>query len=869
MTSREIRKTFLQFFADRGHTVVRSSSLVPAGDPTLLFTNAGMVQFKPLWAGAVPLPYRRATSVQKCLRLSDLEAVGESIKHDTFFEMLGNFSFGDYFKQEAIEWAWEYMRDVAGIPEERMAVSVHESDDEAHDIWQNVIGLHPAKIARLGDEENFWGPAGGTGACGPCSEIFYDRGPESGCRRPGCAVGCDCDRFFEVYNIVFPQYNQDEDGRRHALENRGIDTGMGLERLAMVLQGVSTIFDIDVFLPIIEMAMEIAGLDSGVDRKRRRALRIVADHARALAFAIADGALPSNDGRGYVVRRLLRRAVRQGRILGLDEPFLYRLAGVVADVMGEAYPELGERREQTALLIHSEEERFLMTLDQGLMIFERVAAEAKRAGTERVPGSEAFRLYDTYGFPLDMTQEMAHDYGLTVDVEGFERAMAEQRERAKAASRFEAGPAAGRWVEYRPCESVEFLGYDLLEARARISRWRRIDEETVAIILERTPFYAQAGGQTGDTGTIRGESFEVQVRDTQSEEGVPIHVGRIVRGEIADEEVAAIVDSSRRRSIARSHTATHLLQAALREVLGEHVHQEGSLVEPDRLRFDFVHYQKMDRRELDRVEARINELVRENLPVEPFHAPLEEAKAMGAIALFGEKYGERVRALRIGDASLELCAGTHLGATGEIGLVRILSEGAVAAGVRRIEAITGEAAYAHMKEEDETINLIAEELKASPAQVRERVDRLIAETKELERRVRSLERKLAAGGSVRLAGATAKVKGIKVMSTRVDVENKEIMREMADALRREQPVGMAGVLGALIEGKAAFVAFVSDDLVKQGRLRAGDIAREVAKIAGGGGGGKPHLAEAGGKDGHKLDEALKAVPRVVGELIGD
>ncbi|KPL10904.1 hypothetical protein AMJ71_01575 [candidate division TA06 bacterium SM1_40] len=869
MTTAEIRRAFLEFFAERGHTIVPSSSLVPRGDPTLLFTNAGMVQFKPLWAGTVPLPYTRAASVQKCLRLSDLDEVGTSIKHDTFFEMLGNFSFGDYFKREAIEWGWEFMRDVAGVPPEQMAVSVHDSDDEAYDVWRGVIGLDPAKIARLGDEDNFWGPAGATGACGPCSEIFYDRGPEYGCRRATCGVGCDCDRFFEVYNIVFPQFDQDEDGHRHALKNRGIDTGLGLERLALVLQGVETIFDIDVFAPIVEMAIEIAGIDRQAEGKNLRALRIVADHARALSFAIADGVLPANEGRGYVVRRLLRRAVRQGRILGIHEPFLYRLAGVVVDVMGDAYSELRERQEQIALVIHSEEERFFNTLEQGIMIFERVALEAKRSGAQQIPGDAAFRLYDTYGFPVDLTREMAQDYGLGVEIEGFERAMAEQREKAKAASKFESEAAAGTWEEFRHCPSVEFVGYETLEAKAMIARWRRHDTQSVAIVLDRTPFYAEAGGQVGDTGTIRGEGFEVRITDTVYEDDVVVHIGTFVRGQITDEEVVASVDGSRRQGIARSHTATHLLQAALREVLGDHVHQEGSYVESDRLRFDFVHYQKVDRRELDRVEARVNEHVRANHPVQPFHASLDEAKEMGAIALFGEKYGEVVRGLRISDVSLELCAGTHLRATGEIGLVRILSEGAVAAGIRRIEAITGEAAYNYSKGEQETILAIADELKAAPDQVRERVERLVAETKELERRVRTLERRLAAGGSVRLAGATATVKGVTVMSSRVDVESKEIMREMADAMRREHPEAMAGVLGALIEGKAVFVAFVSEDLVKAGRLRAGDIAREVAKIAGGGGGGKPHLAEAGGKDGVKLDAALKAVPRVIGELIGD
>ncbi|MFQ5906551.1 MAG: alanine--tRNA ligase, partial [bacterium] len=742
MTSNELRREFLKFFEVVGHKIVKSSPLVPERDPSLLFTSAGMVQFKPYFSGLVPLPYTRAASVQKCLRVSDLESVGKTVRHDTFFEMLGNFSFSDYFKKEAIEWAWDFLLGVLKIADERLSVSVHEKDDEAYDLWSKNIGLDGSIIFRLGEESNFWGPAGDTGPCGPCSEIFYDMGEKFGCGKPDCRPGCDCDRYFELWNLVFPQYEKTDGGKMIPLTNKGIDTGMGLERLAVAMQGVDTIFDTDLFSPIIDEASRVLDVSCSEDRI---AFGVIADHIRALTFACAEGVMPSNEGRGYVLRRLLRRAVRRGVSLGTEEPFLYRLVGAVTDVMREPYPELIDRREQVSLLIKSEEERFFRTLGQGLAVFEEIVS----AGTRTISGDDAFRLYDTYGFPIDMTVEMAGEKGLEVDAQEFEEKMAAQRERARAASRFRPPDAGEEW-EVLEEEVGEFVGHESTSTKSRITAWK-VENKNVEIRLDRTPFYAEAGGQVGDIGRIYSADLEVEVLNTVwTDQGI-VHIGRLEKGEIAGGTVTAEVDDDRRKDIARNHTATHLLQSALRSVLGEHVRQEGSLVDPERLRFDFTHYSPMTRREIDRVEDLVNSKIRENLPVQSVETSYESAtKDLGAIALFGERYGDEVRVIKIGDFSAELCGGSHLDSSGEIGLFKITSESAVAAGIRRVEGVTGKGACNYIKKEESVLSRIADGLGSTIEDLEEKLSKFVKEQRVLKKRVRQLESKLASVMAVKL-----------------------------------------------------------------------------------------------------------------------
>lgn len=858
MTSNELRREFLKFFEVVGHKIVKSSPLVPERDPSLLFTSAGMVQFKPYFSGLVPLPYTRAASVQKCLRVSDLESVGKTVRHDTFFEMLGNFSFSDYFKKEAIEWAWDFLLGVLKIADERLSVSVHEKDDEAYDLWSKNIGLDGSIIFRLGEESNFWGPAGDTGPCGPCSEIFYDMGEKFGCGKPDCRPGCDCDRYFELWNLVFPQYEKTDGGKMIPLTNKGIDTGMGLERLAVAMQGVDTIFDTDLFSPIIDEASRVLDVSCSEDRI---AFGVIADHIRALTFACAEGVMPSNEGRGYVLRRLLRRAVRRGVSLGTEEPFLYRLVGAVTDVMREPYPELIDRREQVSLLIKSEEERFFRTLGQGLAVFEEIVS----AGTRTISGDDAFRLYDTYGFPIDMTVEMAGEKGLEVDAQEFEEKMAAQRERARAASRFRPPDAGEEW-EVLEEEVGEFVGHESTSTKSRITAWK-VENKNVEIRLDRTPFYAEAGGQVGDIGRIYSADLEVEVLNTVwTDQGI-VHIGRLEKGEIAGGTVTAEVDDDRRKDIARNHTATHLLQSALRSVLGEHVRQEGSLVDPERLRFDFTHYSPMTRREIDRVEDLVNSKIRENLPVQSVETSYESAtKDLGAIALFGERYGDEVRVIKIGDFSAELCGGSHLDSSGEIGLFKITSESAVAAGIRRVEGVTGKGACNYIKKEESVLSRIADGLGSTIEDLEEKLSKFVKEQRVLKKRVRQLESKLASVMAVKLVGRARRVKGIKVYASIVEFTDMVGLREMADEARARLKGKCVGVVGSAIEGKAVFVVFVTDNLTD--KLKASDVAREVGKlIGGGGGGGKPTLAEAGGKDIKKMDEVTKKVPDIVKDLL--
>ncbi|MGB9803005.1 alanine--tRNA ligase [Desulfofundulus sp.] len=866
MTGKEIREKFLKFFEARGHRILPSASLIPANDPSLLWTAAGMVPFKPYFTGAAKPDFRRVTTCQKCLRTPDIESVGRTARHHTFFEMLGNFSFGDYFKEKAIPWAWEFTTRVLGLPEEKLWVTIYLDDDEAFNIWHREVGLPPERIVRMGKDTNFWEI--GVGPCGPCSEIYVDLGEERGCGSPGCGVGCDCDRYLEIWNLVFIQFFRDEAGNYAPLDSKGIDTGMGLERVASVLQGVPSNFDTDLFREIMDYTAGLAGVKYGADSRTDMALKVIADHCRAVTFAISDGALPSNEGRGYVLRRLLRRAVRFGRLLGLNEPFLYRVAGAVIRQMGDAYPELPANQEHVLKIIRSEEERFGETLAQGTEILNRLVQEARAAGSPVIRGEDAFRLYDTYGFPLELTREMAAEEGLTVDEEGFARAMEEQRERARRA-RQETEYLSERDAFYQALRNklgeTRFVGYDTLETRAKVlallREGRPVDKvvagEEVEFILDVTPCYAESGGQVSDHALVSAPELEVQVLEVyRPVEGFIVHRGKVQNGVFKkNDSVLVVVDGKRRRDTARNHSATHLLHRALKEVLGPHVNQAGSLVEPDRLRFDFTHYAAVSGEELHRIEEMVNQAVLENLPVQTFVTSLEEARAMGAVALFGEKYGEQVRVVKMGDFSIELCGGTHVRSTAEIGLFKLISESSVGAGLRRVEAVTGTAALRYVRAREEQLARIASLVKATQAEVVHRVESLVNEVKELERESEGLRARLARYEVQSLLEQVKDLDGAKFLAARTSAPDMESLRAMVDLLRER--LGSAVILLASPVGERVnLVAAVTKDLLPRG-LHAGKLIKEVASMLGGGGGGRPEMAQAGGRDASRLQEALQ------------
>ncbi|MFH1037058.1 MAG: alanine--tRNA ligase [PVC group bacterium] len=881
MRSIEIRHAFLDFFADRGHAVRPGDSLVPSADPTLIFTSAGMVPFKSLWTNA-PLEFTRAVSVQKCLRVggkdSDLENVGRTLRHHSFFEMLGNFSFGDYFKQEAIAWAWEFVVGVMKLPKEQLWVSVFRDDDEAFDIWRKFIGVPAAKIVRLGEQDNFWGPAGLSGPCGPCSEIYFDRGTEYGCGRDGCRPGCDCERYFEFWNLVFPQFYQEESGERRELERRGIDTGMGLERLALLSQGTVSNYDIDLFAPIIAALREFArGPD---DRPSREAYHVIADHIRALTFVLSENVLPSNEGRGYVMRRLLRRAVRFGRKLGLTDPFLHRLVPAVVEAMRDPYPELLESREHVRRIILAEEERFGDTLTLGLEKLDEIAGSLKGEGGKIIPGEEVFKLSDTYGFPPELTDEIAREKGLSIDWRAFDQALAEQRERGRLAWK---GLAEREVLPVyhkirKKCLPTEFCGYGQLTSRARILavilQGRSVDKahtgEEVEVVLDRTPFYAEAGGQAGDAGVIQTSAGAMEVSDTISPlEGLIIHRGRIVAGEISPggeggEGAEALVDQGRRRQIERHHTATHLLQHALREMVGDHIGQAGSFVGPDYFRFDFSHFETVRPEDLSRVEARVNEMVRQDWPVNIFHLSLAAAKKQGALAFFGEKYGETVRMIEVGGLSRELCGGTHVRRTGEIGLFLLLSESSVASGVRRIEAVCGERASQRSWQTRNTLQAATAYLKTSPEDLLNRLEKLTDRVKALETENKNLLKIQVSGNLAHLLKSARVVSGVKLLCAHLGETEMATLRSVADDLKGMLGSGIA-VLGGASGGKVYLIAAVTPDLVKKG-FHAGEIVKQAARLVGGSGGGRADLAQAGGKEPEKLKQALEAIPGIIDKM---
>lgn len=856
LTTSAIRTLFLDYFRERGHTIVPSSSLIPVGDPTLLFTNAGMVQFKDVFLGRESRPYTRAASSQKCLRAggkhNDLENVGYTARHHTFFEMLGNFSFGDYFKREAIEYAWEFLTQVLEVPKERLWVTVFEEDDEAAAIWLEQIKVDPQRFSRIGAKDNFWA-MGDTGPCGPCSEIFYDHGPGIPGGPPG-SPEADGDRYVEIWNLVFMQYDRAADGTLTPLPKPSVDTGMGLERIAAVMQGVHSNYDIDLFRHLIRAAADLAHTDD----LKNSSLKVIADHIRAAAFLIADGVLPANEGRGYVLRRIIRRAVRHGYRLGIREPFFYQLVAPLGEVMGEAYPEIVAARPQIEQVLRREEERFAETLEQGIRLLED---SLKKLEGRRIPGSLIFLLYDTYGFPVDLTRDFALEHGLELDLEGFEQAMAEQRERARAASGFAADyhkvvPIYGR---------TSFVGYDRLEIKAKIIALLKDSEqiealaagESGAVVLDQTPFYAEGGGQVGDKGQIVTASGVFRVEDTRKHGDIWLHLGKVVQGHIdRGAECTARVDEELRRATALNHSATHLLHAALRRLLGGHVQQKGSLVDAERLRFDFSHFEPLTRVQLEEIERMVNSEIRKNQPVTAEVMAMEDALAAGAVALFGEKYGERVRVLRIGDFSVELCGGTHVRRSGDIGLFKIIAETGIASGIRRIEAVTGEYALRWVQQADRCLCALAGLLRCQPKELEDKVSQLLERNRQLERELERLQAKLATKAGGDLASQAVDVEGIKVLAACLDVGDPKALRTIVDQLKDK--LGSAAIVLATVkDDKVTLVAGATKDLTD--RIRAGELVNFVAGQVGGRGGGRADFAQAGGTQPEKLNQALASV----------
>jgi alanyl-tRNA synthetase len=874
MTSDEIRRAFLNYFEERGHRAVRSSSLVPKNDPTLLFTNAGMVQFKGVFLNEETRDYKRAATSQKCVRAggkhNDLEIVGKTARHHTFFEMLGNFSFGDYFKKEAIEMGWDLLIRRWGLPAEKIWITIYFDDDEAFHLWRRV-GVSGDRIVRLGEKDNFWA-MGETGPCGPCSEIVIDQGEGVGCDRPDCRVGCDCDRFLELWNLVFMQFNRDAEGKLQPLAKPCIDTGMGLERISAILQGVRSNYETDLFKTIFEEIEVISHISYGQDPRTDTSIRVIADHSRTATFLISDGVLPSNEGRGYVLRRIMRRAMRHGKILGVDGPFLFRTSSKVVDLMKEAYPELRETEAFVSKVIQSEEERFSETLDSGLKILREELEQLQKEGKMILSGNVAFRLYDTYGFPLDLTTEILQERGMHFDEEGFRVQMEEQKQKSKQAWQ---GIGEGRTKEvYRRLvnEGIKttFLGYEEIQSESKILKLIKDDEvvpfaeegDEIEMITEKTPFYGEAGGQIGDRGVIFHEEYSLEVENTvKPVEELIIHQAKVKRG-IVKEGIAAIlqVEGKRRKAIALNHTATHLLQAVLREILGDHVHQAGSLVAHDRMRFDFTHFAPMKKDELERVEALVNQKIRENLKVETKTMDVEEALQTGAMALFGEKYGEKVRVVMISDFSTELCGGTHSSRTGDIGLFKIVSESGVAAGVRRVEVLTGEGAYQFIKEEERELWGIASSLKTVPWGLSSKVERLLERQRELERELSSFQDKLSYQELSDLLPFVREIKGVKVLSAKVDGKDVKQLREFVDQLKVKIGSGII-LLGGQSQNKVSLLMGVTSDLTQ--RYRANELIKKIALHVGGTGGGRPDFAQAGGTDSRKLDEALKAIDELI------
>jgi alanyl-tRNA synthetase len=871
MTSDQLRQAFLDFFRQKGHKIIPSSPLIPKGDPTLLLTNAGMVQIKPYFLGEQAPPSPRLASCQKCFRTSDLASVGDA-GHLTFFEMLGNFSVGDYFKREAIVWAWEFVTERLKLDRERLWATIFLDDDKSFGYWREV-GVPENKILRFGEEDNFWGPAGDSGPCGPCSEIHYDFGEEFGCGRSSCRPNCDCGRFSEIWNLVFTQYDQDREGNRTPLARPNIDTGMGLERTAAVLQGKTSVYDTDLFIPLMKEIAGLSGRKYGADEASDNAMRVVVEHGRGIAFLIADGVLPGNEGRGYVLRRVLRRTALFGRRLGLEKPFIDNIIETTIKLMGHTYPELKKRREFILEVVGEEEARFGTTLSTGLELLDEIVAEAAEKGKKEISGERAFKLYDTYGFPVELTQEIASERGFSVDLAGFEKEMEKQKGKARESHKFKVKAGGGEVEIHGELGATSFVGHGSLSAKSKILKLsvnnRPADKieagQEAGLVLESTPFYGEMGGQVGDTGEIRGHNGLFEVSDTvQVPPGIIVHQGSITEGYLSvGDEVEAEVETERRLDIARNHTATHLLQMALRKVLGEHVQQRGSLVAPHRLRFDFSHLKALTTKQIAEVNRIVNEAIRRNLPVYDEVVPYKGAIESGAIALFDEKYGDTVRVLKIGRPfiSAELCGGTHVSATGEIGLFHIISEGSIGAGLRRIEAVTGRGAEEYFDERLTDLEHIARALESSTEEARQKAHILVGELENERKQRLALERELARKTAESLLSQAEVVSGLKILVAEVPSSRMEILREMADLIRDKLGSAIV-VLGTIYQDKPAFLAAVTPDLVAQG-YDAGKIIKQVAGMAGGGGGGRPSLAQAGGKDKKKLGQALKLVKSLI------
>jgi alanyl-tRNA synthetase len=876
--SNEIRETFLRYFEERGHRRVPSGSLVPKNDPSLLFTNAGMNQFKDVFLGRDRRDYSRAASSQKCMRVSgkhnDLETVGRTPRHHTFFEMLGNFSFGDYFKEEAIAYAWELCTGIYGIDRDRLIVTVFEEDDEAFDIWKDRIGVPRERIFRCGEKENFWA-MGDTGPCGPCSELHYDMGDRVG--DTTSPFGEDSDRFVEIWNLVFMQYDRDGSGRMTPLPSPSIDTGMGLERIACVLQEVAGNYETDLFKPIVDEAARLTGVPYGESGRTDVGLRILADHSRAAAFLVNDGVVPANEGRGYVLRKILRRAIRHGRMLGREEPFIFTLTALVAELMASAYPELLRSREYAATVVRNEEEKFSATLSHGLTLLEdlfRRVDESGNGGT--LPGEELFRLYDTFGFPYDLAREIAEERGLAVDDAGFRTELEKQRARARAS--WKGGEAQLRPIHRALADRhlrTEFTGYSQIsDVAGHVLALVRGDDEVEMlgegeegeVVLDRSPFYAEAGGQVGDQGAIENEMVRAEVVDTYCPVGgLRLHRVRVLHGELRRGDAASSsVDVDRRLHIMRNHTATHLFHAALRETLGEHVKQAGSLVAPDRFRFDFTHYKPLSSWEIHQIEERVNQKIRENLPLAVRVETLDDAVGAGAMALFGEKYEDRVRVVSVPGYSMELCGGTHVDRTGDISLFKIVSESSISAGVRRVEAITGAAAVERFLRDERTLRELAERLQVHRDRIGPAVERLADELRDASRRIERLQLKLAFRDSVDATESARRIEGVKVLARRIENLDRNNLRQLADQILNRLQSGVVA-LGTSEEGKVSLVVMVSRDLTD--RLRADELIRPIARLVGGGGGGKADMAEAGGRNSEKLEEALESLYGLVAETL--
>ena len=867
----ELRQMFLDFFESKGHLVMKSFSLVPQNDKSLLLINAGMAPLKPYFTGAEIPPRTRVATCQKCIRTGDIENVGKTARHGTFFEMLGNFSFGDYFKKEAIAWSWEFLTQVVGLDPDRLYPSVYLEDDEAFDIWNKEVGIPAERIFRFGKEDNFW--EHGAGPCGPCSEIYYDRGEKYGCGKPGCTVGCDCDRYMEVWNNVFTQFENDGEGNYTTLKQKNIDTGMGLERLAVVVQDVDSIFDVDTVCALRNRVCEIAGKTYGADHEADVSIRLITDHIRSATFLISDGVMPTNEGRGYVLRRLIRRAARHGRLLGIQGKFLSDLALAVIEGSRDGYPELEEKKDFIVNVLNNEEGQFNKTIDQGLKILSDMEEEMKASGQSVLNGQDAFKLYDTYGFPMDLTREILEEKGYSIDEEGFKKEMEVQRTRARKSREVTnyMGADATVYDQIDVSVTTEFTGYDRLEDTSKVTVLTTEDELVDAlmegqrgtIFVEKTPFYATMGGQEGDTGVIRTENGLFRVEDTIHLRGGKYgHVGVMESGMISvNDQVTLQVDPAGRADTCKNHSATHLLQKALKTVLGSHVEQKGSLVTPTRLRFDFAHFQPMTAEEIQKVEALVNQEIQAALPVVTQVMGIEEAKKSGAMALFGEKYGEEVRVVSMGEFSKELCGGTHVANTSQITLFKIVSESGVAAGVRRIEALTGNNVIQYYRQMEENLHQLAKTLKTTPAELSDRAEHLLKEVKELQSENESLKSKLAQESLGDVTDQVTEVKGVKVLAAAVDGVDMNGLRDLGDQLKEKLGEGVV-VLASSMGGKVSLLAMATPGAMEKG-AHAGNLIKAAAAIVGGGGGGRPNMAQAGGKNPEKIGEAIAKIPELV------